>query len=257
MSILQNHFNDVLKGQLPEELVDNLLVEYNHLKQQFFLNHFQPTELNAGRFCECILRIIEYLNSGLIIPFGTQLNTEQIIRAAENNTSLKDTIRFFIPRLVRVLIDVRNKRDVAHVGGEVNPNYSDSLFVVHSADWLLTELVRHFHNCPIEEAKKIVESINEIKIPIVADVNGFIRIQNTDLSATQKTLVVLYYKNPDPVKDSEIMKWIRYKNSTDFRKKILSDLDDQALIHYESGMCVLLPKGITFVERNIPLDLII
>lgn len=64
-------------------------------------------------------------------PFETSLKSENIINRLSNNTSLPSTIRFLIPRLARVVLDVRNKRDVAHVGGEVNPNYSDSLFIVH------------------------------------------------------------------------------------------------------------------------------
>ena len=256
MSASKDTFKNILTGQLPEEIVKNLLEEYQNIKQQFFLHKYQPSELNGGRFSECILRILEYLNNGSYTPFGTKADSERIIRAAENNTNLKDTIRFFIPRTIRVLLDVRNKRDVAHPGGEVNPNYSDSLFVIHTADWLLTELVRHFYNCSITEAQKNVTDINEVKIPIVADINGFIRIQDTKLSSADKVLVILYYKNPEFVKDSDLLKWLRYKNSSEFKRNILKKLDKEALIHYENGECIILPKGIRHIETHIPLDLL-
>lgn len=256
MSASTTKLKTILTGQIPEPLIDALLKEYQEIKEHYFLQKFRPSELNASRFCECVLRIVEHLDKGTPTPFGQQLDTEKIIRDAGNNTNLKETIRFFIPRLSRVLLDVRNKRDIAHVGGEVNPNFSDSKFVVHASDWILTEIVRHFYNCSIDEAQKIVANINEIKIPIIADINGFVRIQNTNLSASDKVLVVLYYKNPDSVKDSDIIKWLRYKNPTRMKKQILKDLDDQALIHYESGSCLLLPKGISHVEENIPLYLI-
>lgn len=256
MSAATDTFKLILKGQIPDDLIENLLLEYQQIKEHYFLRKFRPSELNASRFCECVLRIIEYLDKDVPTPLGQQLNTEKIIIDAGNNTTLKETIRFFIPRLSRVLLDVRNKRDIAHVGGEVNPNFSDSKFVVHASDWILTEIVRHFHNCSIDDAQKIVGSINEVKIPLIADINGFVRIQNTDLSASDKVLVILYYKNPDSVTDINIITWLRYKNPTRMKKQILMDLDNQALIHYEAGSCLLLPKGINYVEQNIPLYLI-
>ncbi|HEU4326589.1 MAG TPA: hypothetical protein VFS21_25835, partial [Roseiflexaceae bacterium] len=248
----------ILSNSIPVEILDIMLDEYVLVKHQFLLRKYQPAELNAARFCECVLRIIEYINSNNLTytSFGKQIDTNAIIRNVENNTSLKDTLRFLIPRLVRVILDVRNKRDVAHVGGEVNPNYSDSLLVVHATDWILTEIVRHFHNCSIEEAQRIVQSINEAKIPIVADVNGFIRVQNTSLDARRKTLVILYYKRPSSVSDADLCKWARYGNPSRFKIEILKSLDSDAFIHYENRMCVLLDKGLIYVENNIPLNLI-
>jgi hypothetical protein len=105
-----------------------------------------------------------------------------------------------------VILDVRNKRDIAHVGGEVSPNHSDALLVVQAADWILTEFVRHFYSCTIDEAQRIVSSINEIRIPIVAEIDGFVRVQDTSLDARTRALVVLYYKRPEKVKDADLAK---------------------------------------------------
>jgi hypothetical protein len=257
MSVDRVRLIAILSTRLPQNLVIATLEQYQHVKQQFFLRKYQPSELNAARFCECVLRIIEYINTGSYTPTGAKLDTEKIIKGVENNTKIPDTLRIFIPRLVRVVLDVRNKRDVAHVGGEVSPNYSDSLFVIHATDWILTELVRHFHSCSIQEAHQIVSSINEVKIPVVTEINGFIRVQNTQLDAKKKTLVVLYYKKPISVLDSDLCKWIKYSNVTRYRTDILKSLDEEAMIHYQSGQCILLDKGVLFVEKNIPLDILV
>ncbi len=254
MSIRKDELIKILSANLPNEIVITMLDEYQHIKQQFLLRKFQPSELNAGRFGECVMRILEYLNTGEHTPFGTQLRSEQIIKSIENNKVHTDTIRFLIPRLVRVILDVRNKRDVAHVGGEVNPNYSDARVVISCADWILTELVRHFYSCSMDKAQQIVTSINEIRIPIVAEVDGFIRIQDTTLGTRQKVLVILYYTQPKKVNDAQLAKWIKYTNISRFKNSILSKLDSEAMIHYEKGLCTLLPKGSIFVEKNIPLD---
>lgn len=257
MSIAMQSLVTALTPKVPAPILNRLLDDYMEIKRQFFLKKFLPSELNGARFCESVLRLIEHLDTGTYTDFGKQLGTDQIIRRVENNTNLPDTLRFLIPRLARVVLDVRNKRDVAHVGGEVSPNYSDSLFVAHSADWILTELVRHFYSCPIEDAKRIVTSINQVRIPIVADVNGFLRIQNTKLEAKDKTLVLLYHKQPNKVSDSDLAKWLRYQNTSRYKTTILKSLDDEAVIHYEDGFCTLLEKGIRYVEKNITFDFLV
>lgn len=257
MSVAKQSLVAALSPRIPAPILNRLLDDYQEIKQQFFLRKFQPSELNGARFCESVLRLIEYLDTGQYTDFGRQLSTDHIIRRAENNTSLPDTLRFLIPRLTRVVLDVRNKRDVAHVGGEVNPNFSDSLFVTHSVDWILTELVRHFYSCSIEEAKRIVTSLNQVRVPIVANVDGFLRVQNTNLDAREKTLVLLYHKQPSKVSDNDLSKWIRYQNISRYKTAILKKLDDEALIHYEGGLCTLLEKGILYVEKNVSLDLLV
>lgn len=256
MSIQRSKLESALSIQFPKDVLAALLDEYQLIKQQFFLRKFQPTELNAARFSECILRLIEFLDTGSYTALGKQLDTQKIINRASNNTGLQEGIRFFIPQLTRVLLDIRNKRNVAHVGGEVDPNYSDSLFVSHSVDWILVELIRNYHANSIDEARKIVASITEIKIPVIVEIDDFIRVQNTTLKADQKTLLVLYHKQPDKVSDADLMRWVRYTNTSRYRTKILKSLDDEVLIHYENGLCVILPKGILYVEKNISPELI-
>ncbi|MBH8575850.1 hypothetical protein I8752_23185 [Nostocaceae cyanobacterium CENA369] len=257
MSIQRSNIETALYSKLPKDILIVLLNEYQNIKQNFFLKKFRPTELNAARFSECILRLIEFLDTGSFTPFGKQLDTQKIINRVTSNTNLPESIRFFIPQLTRVLLDIRNKRNVAHVGGEVDPNYSDSLFVTHSADWILIELIRNYHTNSIDEARKIVASINETKIPLITEIDGFIRIQNTKLNSEEKTLVILYYKQPDKIIDSDLTKWIKYTNISRYRTQILKALDDKALIHYENRFCVILPKGIVWIEKNINLELIV
>ena len=257
MSLSKSALISSLQNSLPNDVLTELLKEYERIKQQFFLNRFQPTELNGGRFAECVLRLVEFLDTENFTPFGTQLNSESIINRSSNNVTLPSTVRFLIPRLTRVMLDVRNKRNVAHVGGEVNPNYSDSIFIVHSADWILTEIVRHYHICSIDQAASIVSTINEIQIPIVDDIDGFMRVLDTSLGTADKVLVILYSKQPEKVTEQDLRKWVEYKNSTHFKNKVLTELHNKALVHYENNSCRLTSKGIVYVEKNIPSNVLL
>lgn len=123
---------------------------------------------------------------------------------------------------------------------------------------MLTEIIRVYFNCSIDNARKIIESINESKVPIIADVDGFVRVQNTALKLPDKIITMLYYKNPTKVKDSTLLEWSKYSksNTNRFKSDVLGKLDADALIHYDKdGFCTLMPKGILYVEKNIDLEL--
>lgn len=155
------------------------------------------------------------------------------------------------------MMDVRNRRDVGHKGGDVNPNLADSLLVARMADWILTEILRISYVGDINTAQKIADSLNEIQIPIVAEIDGFVRIQNTSLKFPDKTLVILYYKHPSKVRDTDLFKWTGYSTLSGYKKNILQKLDGDALIHYADGCCSLLQKGIAYIEKYIPMQLVV
>jgi hypothetical protein len=257
MSVTKDKLLAALSPALPTDILNHLLKEYQSIKQQFFLRRFQTSELNGGRFGECVVRLLQYLSTGTYTAFGTHItNTGAILDQVSRNGALNQSLRSLIPNLTRVIMGVRNSRDVAHVGVTVNPNHADALLICQCADWILVELIRNFYSCSIDEARQIVISINEVHIPILADVDGFIRVQNTELSARDKTMVILYYKQPNKVKDVDLIKWLRYKNQSRYKTEILRNLDDEALIHYENGICSILTKGTLYVENKIPVDLI-
>lgn len=254
MSVSKNILFLSLQKALPSELVLNLIEEYLHIKQQFLLRKWRPTELSSGRFGECVLRIIEYSDKSTFTPFGTQIKSETVIKSAENNISLDESIRLIIPRLVRVILDFRNKRDVAHVGGQVNPNEQDSLLVSHSSDWIMAEIVRRFHSVSISDASKIIKSILELKIPVINEFEGYIKILDTKLNSKEKTLLLLYYKQPESISDSQLCEWVQYKSLTNYKSKILKLLDKEALIHYTASRAFLTTKGSLYVENKIDIE---
>jgi hypothetical protein len=256
MSIAIRQVADALSPPMPSEVVEHLLHDYREIKTQFFLRKFRPSELDGGRFAESVLRLLEFRDTEQYTPYGKQLASESVIKHLENNTGLGDSERLLIPRQARVLLDVRNKRNVAHPAGDVDPNFSDSLFIVHAADWILTELIRLYYASSIDDAKKIVAGINQVSIPIVADVDGFLRVQNTNLDARKKVLVILYHRDPEKVADGDLVTWLRYGNSSRLKNDLLRKLDTEALIHYQDGMCSLLPKGKLYVEREVPPELL-
>jgi len=260
VSISRATVEAVLSPTLPSEIVRRMLDEYIAIKQHLAFRRFQPSELNGGRLAECVVRLLQHKHTGTFIPFGTSLGSgaaAQLSRQIAGNTALPHSMRTLIPQFTVMLYEVRNHRDVGHVGGDVNPNLADALLVAKLADWIITELLRIYYNCDINTAQRVANSLNETAIPIVANVDGFIRIQNTTLDYLQKTLVILYYKNPEKVQDSDLVKWTEHTHSTRFKRDVLGKLHTDAYIHYASSYCQILQKGIIYTEKHIPMDLIV
>jgi hypothetical protein len=257
MSVFKNEIVAKLSQDMPRELLELLLDEYTDLKRQFALARYRPQELHGGRFAEIFLRILEHLNDPTqpYTPIGQQLDRQRTINRVKNNGALHPSLRVFIVSSLGILLDVRNRRDVAHIGGDVNPNYADSRLVCQLADWSLAEFIRLYYQCPLEEAQSIVDRISQVRIPIITEVEGFVRIQDTSLSASDRTLVALYHNRPEKQCGTNLMAWVQYKNLSRYKNEILQRLHDNAFIHYADGYCSLLPKGVIYVEKNLDLEL--
>src|ERR1700680_2750447 len=126
-----------LIARFPANLVDELIECYIEQKKNFYLGRMRPNEVEGGRFAEAAFRMLQHVGGLTVTPLGTQLDTVGISRTLENLTTAADSIRFHIPRMLRVIYDIRNKRDAAHLGDGIDPNLQDSSFVSSALDWVL------------------------------------------------------------------------------------------------------------------------
>ena len=166
-----------LEQKLPKQLVSELLEAYGEVKSNYYLNKFRPNEVEGGRFCEAAFRILEEQAFGKHTSIGKQLDTEKLIARLQNIPfgQQSESVRLHLPRTLRLIYDIRNKRDAAHLADGIDPNPQDATFVVAACDWVLAELVRLYHSISPQEAQKIVENIIERKSLVVQDFDGFLK----------------------------------------------------------------------------------
>ncbi len=133
---LQTHFDS--------GVVDELLEAYIHAKSEFQLGGLRLNAVEGGRFCEAAFRLLQQVVTGSYTPLGQQLNVEQLIIQLANTQKgvCSDSIRLHIPRTLRVIYDIRNNRDAAHLADGIDPNLQDASLVVSNIDWVLAEFVR-------------------------------------------------------------------------------------------------------------------
>lgn len=244
----------ILGSALPSELVKYLLDSYFEQKQNFYLGKFRPSELDAGRFTEAVIRNIEQLTSGQNTPLNKSLPSfDKILARFEKlpTANFHESLRLHIPRALWSVYNIRNRRDVGHIGGDVNPNIADAYFVMSVCDWVLTEIIRILYNCPLEEAQALVDGLVERKIPLIQDFNGYLKILNTKLSTTEQILSILYYMGEKGVKIENLYNCLKHlKKST--ISSTLSRLEHKyALIHRSNNMCWITNSGIRYVEEKI------
>ncbi len=98
-----------------------------------------------------------------IIPWvgDTRTKFPELLRAFENlpQSSFEELIGIDIPRTLQLIYDIRNKRDIAHLGKGIDPNLQDATIVVSCTDWTMAEFVRLYHSVPAGEAQRIIEDL--------------------------------------------------------------------------------------------------
>ncbi len=250
-----NQIRTDLYSKFPKEVVDALIDSYIEIKENYYLNRHEPAELNGGKFAEAVVRLLQYiLNGGKYDPLGKHIqNMSNIIRSFEQIPQGKflDSYRIHIPRVLSMIYNIRNKRGVGHLGGEVNPNIADATLIVTCCDWIFTELYRINYGCSINEAQKIIETLIQRKNPLIYQIGDTKRVLNPKLDMTKQTLLLLGECYPEEVSEKDLIKWIEPSNASVFRRDILRRLHDKRMIEYvEKTSCVILPPGLKIVEEN-------
>lgn len=244
-----------LQSRLPLELVDALLSSYEELKQNFYLGKHEPSELNAGKFVEACFRILQYeTNAGNYTPVGAQIrNLIGKLRDFEQipTASAIDSFRIHIPRTLVATYNIRNKRGVGHLGGDVNPNRADASLLVACAGWVMAELFRIYYQCSLEEAQVVVDALVQRRLALVHELEDTKRVLLPRLSYKDQTLLLLASQSPDRVSETDLLDWIEPKDKSSYRRRILRTLHSERMIEYEEpNWCRILPTGLRYIETQ-------
>jgi hypothetical protein len=166
---------------IPAGLRDPLIAEYQSIVQNFAEHRWSPSELSGGKFCEIVFSIVDGHARGTYPAKPYKPNDfVSACRKLEENKHVPRSFQILIPRLLPALFEVRNNRGVGHAGGDVDANHMDALFVLNNCNWIVAELIRVFHNLQPDAAQKIVDTIVEIKVPLIWEGAGVRRVTKAD-----------------------------------------------------------------------------
>lgn len=241
-----------LSASLDSKLVNELLEAHSEAKKNYYLGGLRLSEVEGGRFCEAIFRILEQITTGTFTPLGTQVNTERLINTLSQLPIgvFHDSVRLHIPRALRLVYDIRNKRDAAHLADGIDPNLQDATLVVNTIDWILAELIRLYHNVSADEASNIVNDIVEREAPIVQDFDGFLKVLNPKLQAGDFCLVLLYHRGSAGATLEEISEWVKPTMRNNIRRTLATLTNDKDFLHFNGEKYLITRLGEIEVEKR-------
>lgn len=248
----------LLKGELlhsiPAVLRESLLSAYTEILRNFRERRWEPAELNGGKLCECAYTILRgYVDGSYPARVSKPRNMVDACRRLEQDgASFPRSISIQIPRMLVALYEIRNNRGVGHAGGDVDPNQMDATCVLEMSKWVLSELVRIFHNVTTEAATGAVAGLMERNIPLIWKVGDQMRVLEPRMSMKDKALALLYH-NTHQVKEADLFSWVEHSNAAIFRRDVLKRAHKEKLIEYDekARTVQISPKGSDYVEESV------
>lgn len=234
---------------IPAELVNELIETFAEAKRRFYREDLRPSEIEGARFSEAVFRILEWTTTQKYTALGGTLpKVPTLLGRLEQATTAPESVRFHIPRTLRLIYDVRSKRDVAHLGDGIDPNQQDATMVVRNMEWVLAELVRLFHNVSATEAHGIIVDLVSKDVPLIHVFDGFPRVLK-QLRASDHFLVLLYWRGAEGATPDELKAWARAPMRAQL-KRTLNGLDSKDLLHLQGDRYLLTHLGEREVEQR-------
>jgi hypothetical protein len=240
-------------GQLPAGLRTELLTEFAKITQNYRERRWEANNLDGGRLCEVAYTILDgYTSGGAYAARATKPpRFETACKALENRTGYPDSARLTIPRVLFALYEIRNRRGVGHVGGDVDANHMDAEFVLAAAKWVVAELIRLFHNTDVDTATEVVDALVDRTLPLIWEVDGVRRVLDTTLPLAEQSLVLLY-ADPSPISEKDLATYLEQDRLANYRR-VLDKLHKSRMVEWNkaTGMVTLSPLGRQDVEDRL------
>ncbi len=242
---------DTLFSNIPTGLRNDLREKFSDIVEYYYERKWEPSELNGGKFCEAAYTVLEGYATGTYKSVAYKPRSlESACQQLAQYTSTPDSVRLSIPRAIIALYDIRNRRGVGHVGGEVSPNHMDAMYVLGSAKWILAELIRVYNGLSVGEAQQAVEELSERDIPLIWSSDDTKRVLINGLSKKDETLLLLYSSGSGSLTEKELLRNTEHSNGTYYRRDVLIPSHKKRLWEYNktTGDVTLLPPGVEAAE---------
>lgn len=239
---------DILHLKYGKDIAEQIINSYLEIESNYFFNHWKSSELDSGHFVEAVRRLLEYELFGNSTPLNKSLApfSDKVLLNYQNAQQKDESYRILIPRVLKAIYNLRNKRGVAHIG-KVSANKMDATYILYSVKWILAELVRLNTQLSVAESQKLIDQIVDRNLEILWKTESHTRILDNTLTTKQKILVFLLDKSP--MNENELRNNIEYQNQSRF-KTILKELHRTRMIEYSDPTIIeISPLGQREAER--------
>jgi hypothetical protein len=238
---------------IPAGLREPLIDEFKQALDEYRATDWEKVGLKAGKFCEVAYCICAGHATGTFATSPSKPgNFPQACRDLEQyNGTRGRSLCMQVPKALVSLYELRNSRAIGHISSEVNPNHMDAEFFLRGMKWVMGELVRNYSQLPLADSHAVVEAVTARTFHIVWSSGNIRRVLEPTRTSGQKVLILLYAEGK-AVPVSQLQTWIEYKNGTDFKRKVLRELHNKALVHFDEKEATvqILPTGQAHVEKS-------
>jgi len=229
---------------IPNGLREPLIAEYQSIVQNYSEHRWSPSELSGGKFCEIVFTILDGRAKGTYATIPSKpSDLVGACRKLEQNKHVPRSFQVLIPRLLPALFELRNNRGVGHAGGDVDPNHIDATLVLTSCNWVMSELVRVYHDLQPKEAQSLVDSLVERRIPLIWEGDDVRRVLDPKMRLRSQVLLLLS-TSTGKVATSDLLKWTGKRNRSHFGK-LLRQMHGERLLELgiDEVQAQILPPG--------------
>lgn len=243
---------------LPVALRTELIAQYQLILQHVAEHSWATACIHGGRFCEVAYSIVNGVALGSFPTTATKpKNFVDACKKLENTSGLSRSFQILLPRMLLPMYEIRNNRNVGHVGGDVDSNRVDAVTVQSMSSWVMAELVRYFHDLSLDEAQIVVDSIVDIQTPLVWQTGENKRVLDPKMDISSKMLVLLATETI-PISESSLMQWLGAKNRPHFLKQLAKlTLKLQVEHDKKKNTALLTPLGAKVVRELIRKRLVV
>jgi hypothetical protein len=242
----------IIEDTYGAEIAEKLLESYEEVQRNFTLGKWKLSELDAGHFVECTRRIIEQELFKVHTPFDQNLSKfDNSTLVKYENASGHESFRMLIPRALKTVSDIRNKRGVGHIG-QVSANEIDATYIIYSVKWVFSEIIRINSKLSPDDTRDLVSHMVKRQVELVwEDSKSAKHVLDPRMDAARKILLLLLSEN-SPVQLSNLRQSIGYKNETNFTK-IIKTLHRKCYLVFDPHdlTCELTPTGELVAEQII------
>lgn len=232
-------------------LADELLAAYHEAKRNFYLGGHRLSEVEGGRFCEAAYRILQFRARGTFTPLGANLRTDQVELELSKIPpgAQPKSVRIYVPRALRVVYDIRNSRNAAHLADGIDAGLQDATLVVTVLDWVLAEFIRLSGRIAPPEAYRLIEGLVTREVPVIQEFGSVPMVLRPDLRAGDHVLVLLYHNAPNPVATSLLADWVPASMVKNLNRT-LNTLQAKALVRVADGRAQITYAGQRYVDTR-------
>lgn len=228
---------------VPSDVTGAFVGAVSDVIDHFVAGRLRPSELSGGDFVEAAFRVLQFLAQGTFTDLGRTLPRVDRLVTELESSSLDDALRVHVPRLLRTIYDIRNRRGVGHLPGPISANRADAELIVGAIKWILCEFIRLFHTTSHDEAQRVIDRLVVSEVLGVEDFEGTLRLITTVPLSIPDSVILLLAAAGLEANRGDLSRWVRSPGRQ--FSTALGRLDDRNLIHrFSDGRVRLTTLGL-------------